>query len=240
MLDRTTVRAGGVIRGRWIFTDTTSSSVPVDACAEDIWDGVWLASTAVPAISGEPGTPEVACSPRVTLAPGVNRFPVTVRTSYPICSRAAGTGGTGTPTCDPATGRPPPLPPGRYTTRFLIRGMPSGFREPSPLIVTLRPSRRLPARDGVIVGTAIPCLGIDASSGSRSWRVRVVLRHGSTVLARRTVDDVWGPARTMVDQPFNITAPAGHYVVVSGASGAVHVVVRRGRTTSVTLPDDCL
>jgi hypothetical protein len=83
------------------------------------------------------GTPVVKCRPDVTLAPGVNRFPVAIPTFYGHCSPPQAGDRTRTPTCRP-TGRPPPLPPGAYVTKYLIRCMPAGFRQPAPLTVTLR------------------------------------------------------------------------------------------------------
>ena len=110
----------------------------------------------------------------------------------------------------------------------------------APLTITLRPSRRLPADDGMLIGTAAPCIGIAMPAGSpHQWTVPVGLRRGSAVVARRTVVDTWDPTRKMRDQPFMFTEPAGDYVVASAASGAVHVVIRPGRATAVTLPDDC-
>jgi hypothetical protein len=79
---------------------------------------------------------QVCSSEPFTIAPGVNRIPSAVLTTYPSCGPPSGRPPTGGPAC--VHGGPPPLPAGSY--RAVLQG--SGdlaLPEPSPVTVTLRP-----------------------------------------------------------------------------------------------------
>lgn len=242
VLDHTTVRAGSTVKGTWIFTNTTSEPILVDTCASDIWDGVGLQSQQIAAATTQPLTPELMCSPSVDLSPGVNRFPVRISTSfvdYGPCYSPSST--KKTPMCHALTraGRTPPLPPGKYTTNYLIRGMPADFEPPAPLTITLRPSRLLPHNDGIVIGTATPCVGIEVNTGlAHTSTVHVRLDMGRTVVASRAVSDTVNSGGTLADQPFMFTDPAGKYVAV-GPGGSVHLVIQPGKATRVTIPNGC-
>ena len=240
VLDHTTVTAGTTIKGTWIFTNTTGTPILINTCAKDIWDGVGLQSKQVRASTTEPLTPLLLCNPSIELKPGANRFPVEVSTSfedYGPCYSPSST--TKTPMCHSLsrTGHPPPLPPDKYTTTFTMRGLPADLQLPAPVTVTLRPSRLLPASDGVVIGTAAPCTGVEVYTGlTDRVMAHVRLEHGSKVVGRRLVTDKYGSVQN--DQSFMFTEPAGKYVAV-GPGGKVPVVIRPGRTTSVEIPNGC-
>jgi hypothetical protein len=240
VLDQTTVKAGSTIKGTLIFTNTTSQPILVNTCAMDIWDEVGLQTRQIAVATTLPFTPEVMCSPSIELLPGVNRFPVQISTTfndYGPCYSPSST--KKTPMCHNLThtGRSPPLPPGRYTTDYLIRGMPADFQPPDPVTVTLRPSGLLPANDGVVIGTAAPCSGAEVVTGlTDSVTADVYLRKGSKIVGRRVVTDKYGPVTN--DQSFMFTEPAGKYLA-AGPGGRLPVVIRPGRTTSVTIPNGC-
>lgn len=242
VLSHTTVTAGTTIKGTWIFTNTTANPILVSTCTKDIWDGVGLQTEQIPVSSTEPLTPLLLCRPSLELSPGANRFPVQVSTSfvdYGPCYSPSST--TRTPLCHSLsrTGQPPPLPPGKYTTKFLIRGMPADFQLPAPMTVMLRPSSHLPKDDGVVIGTAAPCIGVAVTDGiSHTWTVHVQLQRGTTVVGSRLVTDSYQPVQKVVDQPFMFTEPAGRYLAV-GPGGRMPVVIHPGRTTSVAIPDYC-
>lgn len=237
VLDHTTVTAGTTIKGTWIFTNTTTHPILVNACARDIWDGVSLQDKQLRALTNEPGTPIVQCSPTVELAPGANRFPVKISTSYARCASAGST----SPTCLPHNGGPPPLPPGKYTTKYLIRGMPADFPSPAPLTVTLRTSSLLPAGDGVLIGTAAPCIGPPPRPGDSAHTsfVHMQLRRGSEIVGRQVVTDTWLPTGKVDEQSFLFTEPAGAYTAAEGAK-TMPVVIHPGKTTTVNFQVSCI
>jgi hypothetical protein len=71
-------------------------------------------------------------SHRTVLQPGENRFPVTVPTTYTVCTGAGGVGGAGEVHCLP-DGSIPPLPPGDY--QVVLSTDPQGIL-PTPAAVT--------------------------------------------------------------------------------------------------------
>jgi hypothetical protein len=91
---------------------------------------------------------------------------------------------------------------------------------------------------GVVTGTADPCIGMMPSSVVGTWKFEVLMRRGSTVIARRTVTDSKGVDQPFVDQAFSFTEPAGSYTV-SGPARSKPVVIKAGRTVRVVIPDAC-
>jgi len=69
------------------------------------------------------------------IKPGVNRFPITVVTSYFECVQPGGTSVTPIPECT-ASGLPPPLPPGIYFTTLIGSGA-TPLPEPASVRVTV-------------------------------------------------------------------------------------------------------
>jgi hypothetical protein len=67
--------------------------------------------------------------------PGINRFPITVVTSYFECVQTGGSSVTPIPACT-ASGLPPPLPPGIYYTTLIGSGA-TPLPEPVSVRVTV-------------------------------------------------------------------------------------------------------
>ena len=145
MLRTHRVPAGDHIRGSVVLTNTTHTTITVDTCALDGWLGVGLHGKAD---SYPFGGFEVACPPTVRLAPGANRFPVTVSTSFAGCTQPSSDGSAPslTPACAESGGHlsQPPLPAGRYSTKLLIAGLPGLTRSPNRIVVTLTPPAHAP------------------------------------------------------------------------------------------------
>jgi hypothetical protein len=95
-LDRTRVVAGTSIKGTAVLTNTTSKAMLVQQCAADGWLAVGLVSKA---IGFNPVWSEIACPPSLLLAPGPNRFPVKVITTYGSCLQPGGQSTTFVPKC---------------------------------------------------------------------------------------------------------------------------------------------
>lgn len=135
-LDQTRAVAGQLIHGQAVVTNATAKPIPIDACSAGGWMLVGLTNGTVPFV---PFFAYAACSP-IRLAPGPNRFPVTVATLYEWC---LGPGGQSplvpVPKCLP-NGQPPPLPPGTYITKVVAPGLPAGTPEAPPVTVTLLPA----------------------------------------------------------------------------------------------------
>ena len=150
-LQRSRVVAGQPIKGTVTLTNTTSRQITVDSCAQNGWLQVGLSGRGY---TYQASSTEIACPPSIRLAPGANRFPVTVLTTYESCLQPGGESVTSLPSCT-STG-PPPLPAGRYSTTVFIMGLPH-LTEPSrPVAVTLlrqrnRRSRRRASLDARIV-----------------------------------------------------------------------------------------
>ena len=126
-LDATSVIAGRSIHGTALLTNSSSKTILVETCALDGWLDVGLANKNV---AYEPVSPLVACQPTVTLKPGINRFPITVETTYQVCQKH------GTPRCT-KTGMPS-LPKGTYHVDVIAEGLPKGTRTSVKTSVTLR------------------------------------------------------------------------------------------------------
>jgi hypothetical protein len=132
VLDRTRVFAGTPIHGEALLTNTTRKTITVQACSAGGWFRVGLINARV---SFEPADPLIACRPSVRLRPGVNRVPITVSTSYLICTQKTNQPAPDLPACIP-TGMPP-LPAGEYSTKTIATGLPAGSQAPRTIHVTL-------------------------------------------------------------------------------------------------------
>jgi len=115
-----------------VLTNTTSRAITVESCAQNGWLQVGLEGHGY---TYQPGRTLIACRPSIRLAPGANRFSVTVLTIYEACVQAGGTSVRSVPACT-ATG-PPPLPAGRYTTTVSMTGLAHVTRTPRGVTVTL-------------------------------------------------------------------------------------------------------
>jgi hypothetical protein len=130
-LDHTTVVAGTPIHGEALLDNTTGKTVTVRSCPAGLFITVGLTRTGYAPLTG-------GC--QVTrLAPGVNRYPVTLATVATTCTRSAGQATRTMPRCT-STDRPPPLAAGVYRTFTYVNGLPKGSRQGPPLRVTLLPS----------------------------------------------------------------------------------------------------
>ncbi len=131
------------IAGTVILTNTTASVVTVDTCASDGWLAVGLSGQ----VNSYPfGQLLVGCSATVRLAPGPNRFPVRVITTYAGCVQPQPAGGSHPtpdfPWCTVAGS--PPLPEGRYVTKVNIVG-PSGLTQaPNRVALQLKSPKKPP------------------------------------------------------------------------------------------------
>lgn len=126
-LDRTEVVPGAAIRGVATLTNTTRRTITVETCAADGWLDVGLSNQH---IGFEPACGAVACAPTVHLAPGPNRFPVAVATTYDACTQSATRATSQEPAC--SSNGLPPLPTGIYTPRSSRSDSPQGRTSPCP------------------------------------------------------------------------------------------------------------
>jgi len=141
-LDRTRVNGGTPIKGTAVVTNHGSKGLLVQQCAIDGWLAVGLSNKAV---RFSPAFSAVACPPSIVLAPGPNRFPVTVSTTYQSCLQPGGQSTTFVPRCVPTAGssdQAPPLPAGRYSTKVVTLGLPSDTAVSNAVAVTLLPAGR--------------------------------------------------------------------------------------------------
>ncbi len=141
-LDRTRVIGGAPIKGTAVVTNHGSRGLLVQQCAIDGWLAVGLADRA---IRFSPAFSLVRCPPSVVLAPGPNRFPLTVSTTYQACLQPGGRSTTFIPRCVPTAGSSsslPPLPAGRYSTKVVTLGLPSSTSVSNSVVVTLLPAGR--------------------------------------------------------------------------------------------------
>ena len=130
-LDRTQVTAGTPIHGQAFVTNTTGKPIALDACAADGWLFVGLTNAHV---AFEPAVTVPTC-PADRLLPGLNRFPITVSTSYQSCTQSSAQASVQRPACNHSG--PPALPPGRYVTKVITLGLPGTTQLPPPIRVTL-------------------------------------------------------------------------------------------------------
>jgi hypothetical protein len=126
------VVAGQPVKGTVILTNTTSRKITVESCAKNGWLRVGLKGHGH---TYQANSTLIACPPSIRLAPGANRFPVTVLTTYESCLQPGGESVTSLPAC--TSNGPPPLPAGRYSTTVSIMGLPQMTEAPRPISVTL-------------------------------------------------------------------------------------------------------
>jgi PASTA domain len=132
------VVAGQPIKGTVVLINTGAKERTVNTCAEDGWLAVGLSGD----VNSYPfGSFEVKCAPSVRLAPGANRFPVTVLTTYVECTQPqpGDSSVTPDPICTVSDGHvgPPPLPAGRYSTKIHLVGLSGMTQTPNRVVVVL-------------------------------------------------------------------------------------------------------
>lgn len=128
----TRVSAGQTLHGDAVVTNTTATPVTVHGCPST-WLQVGLTNAQ---ISYDPAIPDLACAPTIQLAPGPNRFPFTIQTTYPACTEPGGHSLMPMPTCAP--GGLPALPAGTYQTKVVTDGVP-GVAPAAPISITVLP-----------------------------------------------------------------------------------------------------
>ena len=142
--------AGHPIKGTVVLTNTTSRQITVETCARNGWLAVGLSGH----VDSYPFAHTlIGCAPTVRLAPGANRFPVIVVTTYAGCTQPQPAGGSSPtlamPTCTVAG--PPPLPAGSYSTKVDLVGLGGLTQVPNQVVVHLRapknPPRLAPCAD---------------------------------------------------------------------------------------------
>lgn len=131
-LDHSRVLAGQPIKGTVVLTNTTASQIHVESCARNAWLQVGLKGRGY---AYRPVSTLITCPSSIRLAPGANRFPVTVLTTYESCLQPGGESVTSLRPCT-STG-PPPLPAGRYSTTVFITGLAHLTDAPRAITVTL-------------------------------------------------------------------------------------------------------
>lgn len=130
-LDKTRVVTGNNIKGTLIVTNASRHTIKLlyrgcrPAYGLALTNGTILASPAFAAI---------CTNVPLTITPGVNKFPVTVSTSYQGCTRSPEAPGSNLPQCID-TGEVPPLPPGKYLAALV--GLDLALPPPEPVSVML-------------------------------------------------------------------------------------------------------
>ena len=92
---------------------------------------------------------------------------------------------------------------------------------------------------GVLKGTASPCVGVATFRTSHAWKIKVVLRRGSTVVSTRTVLDTEAAGDPVIHQIFSFTEPPGSYSISGPTPEEQPVVIKPGTTSTVALADNC-
>ncbi len=207
------VVAGHPIKGTVVLTNTTMKEITVNTCAIDGWLQVGLHGK----VDSYPFlTFSVACAPTVRLAPGRNKFPVTVITTYASCTQPepAGSPLTLLPPCTESNGRlgSPPLPAGRYVTKLHLVGLDGLTRSPNRVVVTLKapatppilpPCTETPSTAPNLV--AVPNVVGDSSSGAAIVFAKACLNAGyANPVGTRVVSES-PPANTLVPEYSTVT-----------------------------------
>jgi PASTA domain len=135
-LVQTRVVAGQRIKGSVVLTNTTNRVITVNTCAADGWLEVGLSGR----VNSLPfGSLMMACPPSLRLRPGLNRFGVTVITTYAGCTQPQPDGSSSAtplmPWCTVAG--QPPLPAGRYVTKVHLVGLTGLTSFPNQVVVHL-------------------------------------------------------------------------------------------------------
>jgi hypothetical protein len=168
--------AGQAIRGTVVLTNTTARVVTVNSCASDGWLAVGLSGQ----VNSYPfGQLLGACPPTVRLAPGPNRFPVRVITTYAGCVQPQPAGGSqptpSFPWCTVAGS--PPLPEGRYATKVNIVGLSGLTQAPNRVVLQLKSPKKPPllAPCADQPGIALPSVSVPNVDGMSSLVAASVL-----------------------------------------------------------------
>jgi hypothetical protein len=132
-LDDSEVMGGTPIKGQAVLNNRGSATVTVKQCAVDGWLVVGLTNKQ---IQFDPTMPLVACPPSIKLAPGKNRFPVRVVTTYEACLDIGDQSVADEPPCVSGGGLPS-LPPGNYKTKVVTYGLPARTPMPRSIRVVL-------------------------------------------------------------------------------------------------------
>jgi hypothetical protein len=145
LLDRARAVAGEPVKGVVLLTDTTKKPVTVETCAADGWLEVGLEGHNV---AFGASSLLIGCKPSVRIWPGVNRFPITILTTYMSCVPPGSQSIGPTTICVPAgksrlpTGAlseayaEPALPPGTYHTKVILVGLPPASVPPVAVVLT--------------------------------------------------------------------------------------------------------
>ena len=167
--------AGQAILGTVVLTNTTPRAITVGTCATDGWLAVGLSGR----VDSYPfGHFMVGCAPTVRLAPGANRFSVTVITTYAGCVQPEPAGGSSptplVPWC--ALAGLPPLPGGRYVTKVDLVGLSGLTQRPNRVVLRLtspkNPPSLAPCADR---GAALPPVTVPNVDGMSSLAAASVL-----------------------------------------------------------------
>lgn len=130
VLSKHKVRAGTAIAGTLVVTNRSSNPINLTKQCEP--DYVIVIRNR--AINQEPAFTTSCVSQPLILHPGVNRFPISVTTTYFACLQPGGESTSPMPKC--MTNGPPPLPPGNYSTVLYGSGD-LALPEPVPVRVKL-------------------------------------------------------------------------------------------------------
>jgi hypothetical protein len=131
-LHHTRVVAGHSVLGTVTLTNTTMRRISVESCALNRWLQVGLKGDGY---AYRASSSMIACPPSIWLAPGANRFPVTVSTTYDRCLTFRKESVTISPPCTV------PLPAQKYSTTIFIVGLAHKTGPPRTATVTLLPRR---------------------------------------------------------------------------------------------------
>jgi hypothetical protein len=207
------VVAGHPIKGTVVLTNTTRKQITVNTCALDGWLRVGLHGK----VDSYPfGSFAVGCAPTVRLAPGANRFPVTVITTYASCTQPEPGGSplTNQQPCTESNGHmsQPPLPAGRYSTKVSLAGLSRLTRPPNRVVVTLRapaeppvlpPCTETPSTAPNLV--TVPNVVGDSSSGAALVFSKACLNAGYANPVGTRVMSESPPANTKVPEYSTVT-----------------------------------
>jgi hypothetical protein len=93
--------------------------------------------------------------------------------------------------------------------------------------------------EGILKGTALPCIRPVTYETPHAWDIKVILRRGSTVISTRTVLDTQAAGQPVIQQLFTFTEPAGSYTISGPTPNGEPVVIKAATTSTVELTDAC-
>jgi hypothetical protein len=93
--------------------------------------------------------------------------------------------------------------------------------------------------EGVLKGTALPCIGPVTYETPHAWDITVTLRRGSAVISTRRVLDTQAAGQPVIQQLFTFTEPAGSYTISGATPKGEPVVIKAATTSTVELTDAC-